>query len=550
MFVSNIKNEFYDVVSGNRVLLLAACDVDALCTCKILQYLFKCDNILYTLIPVHGQTSLIESYAKYKSQARFVILINCGASIDIVECLQPDENVIFFIFDSHRPVNIYNIYSETQIRLLMKSDDCEDIPAYDDVFKDEDSEDEEEDETGRPTEASMIRRRRRRLWEENREKILFDYYQTTYYGEPSSLIVFDLAWKMSRDNNDLLWLSILGLAEQFVMKRVEQEKYVLSAASMQSHLSRHNRAESGNLNSVSCMKISFEKDLNLVLYRHWNLYESMKNSQHIACKFKLWSFKGQRKFHQYLVHIGLPLIECKQQFPYMKRDFRNNVCTLMEDGAEEYGLDQIVYGAFISHFGFGRKLSATDVIYAIKAILESTDREKTPADKFLDALDTLNRCEYKALEAGIELAKNRMVAIMEQVQSFINMKRVITAGPFLYSVVSDSTKDARHFSRPECLLMLAHFLLEAHVNNSKKRNVHALPLILFAVDDIDPDQCLIVGIPPLSQHSPKNFLGKAFEQAAKQRNIPISQDLFCPTFAYIDKNQQGKFLESLYFLLS
>lgn len=549
MFVSNIKTEFYDVVFGNRVLLLAACDMDALCACKILQYLFKCDNILYTLIPVHGQTSLIEAYAKYKSQARFVILINCGAAVDIIECLQPNENVVFFIFDSHRPVNIHNAYSESQIRLLMKSDDCEGIPAYDDVFLDEDSED-EEDESGRPTEASLMARRRRRIWEENREKTLFDYYQTTYYGEPTAFLVFDLAWKMSRDNNDLLWLAILGLAEQYVMKKIEQEKYVLCAASMQSHLSRHNRAESGCLNSVSCMKISFEKDLNLGLYRHWSMYESMANSQHIVCKFKLWSFKGQRKFLQYLVQIGLPLAQCKQKFAYMGREYRNTVCNRMEEIAEEYGLDQIVYGAFISQFGFGRKLSAIDVVRAINAILESTDKEKTPADKFLDALDALNRSEYNALQNGIELAKVRMIAIMQQVQQFIDMKRVINAGPFLYSIVTDITRDVRHFSHPECLSMLAHFLLEAHVSNSKNRRVNGLPLILFALDDIDPEQCLIVGIPPLSQQSPKNFLGKAFEQAAKRQKIQISQDLFCPTFAHINKNDQGKFLESLYFLLN
>lgn len=548
MFVSNIRTEFYDVVIGNRVLMLVGCDVDALCACKILQYLFQCDHVLYTLIPVYGKASLIEAFRRHKTQAKFVVLVNCGATIDIVETLQPDEDVVFYICDSHRPVNVYNIYSESQIRLLMKSDDCEGIPVYDDIFKDDDSED-EDDENG-PSEAYIMRRREKRLWEENREKILFDYYQISYYGESSAHLIFDLAWKMSRDNNQLLWWAILGLAEQYVMNKIEQEKYILIAASMQSHVSRHNRIENGAVNAVSCIKISFERDLNLTLYRHWTLYESMIHSQYTACKFKIWTLKGESKMKQLLAEIGLPLHQCKQKFSSMELKFRNNVCTEMENMAEKYDLDQIVYGSFLSQFGFRGKFCATDVVHSINAILESIEKGKSPTDKFLEALDALNRGEVNEVKRGIELAKNRMIAIFNQIETFINMKLVINAGAFLYAIVSDCTHDSRYFSHPCGLTMLAHFLLEAHVANSKNRRIPSLPLILFAFDDIEPDRCLVVGIPPVSQRSPKNFLGKAFEQAADQCKIQISQDLFWPCLAYINKNDQSKFLNSLFLLLS
>uniref|UniRef100_A0A2L2YGM4 Cell division control protein 45-like protein n=1 Tax=Parasteatoda tepidariorum TaxID=114398 RepID=A0A2L2YGM4_PARTP len=551
MFVSNIRTEFYDVLStiSNRILLLVGYDVDALCACKILQYLFQCDNVLYTLIPVYSKTSLVESFKKHKEKLKFAVLINCGSTIDLVEVLEPEDDVVFFICDSQRPINVYNIYSETQIRLVMKPEDCENIPAYTDIFRDEDSADEDE-EMGRPTEETIMRRRDKRLWEENRNKIMFEYSQISYFGESSSCIMFDLAWKMSRDNNDLLWWSIIGFTEQFVMNKVESDKYIMNASLMQNHVTRLNCADVGTFNSVSCMKISFDKELNLSLYRHWSIYDSMLNSKYTACKFKLWSGKGKQNMREFLASIGLPLSQCRQKFLSMDMEIRNNVCSWMEANCDKYRLDQMVFGSFNSQFGFKGKFSATDVVLAISALLESTEKEKTAADKFQDASDALRKGEVNAIKRGIELAKLRLEAIFKQVQNFIALKHVRPAGPFLHATVPTSTHDFKYFCYPSCLTMLGNFLLEAHVCSRRSNRAGSLPLILFAPDEQEYDQCMVVGIPPLSERSPRNFFGKAFEQAAEQARIFINQDLFYTSIVYIKRNDQAKFLDALFLLLS
>ncbi|KFO34832.1 Cell division control protein 45 like protein [Fukomys damarensis] len=82
MFVSDFRKEFYELVQSQRVLLFVASDVDALCACKILQF-------------------------------RYFILINCGANVDLLDILQPDEDTIFFVCDTHRPVNVVNVYNDT-----------------------------------------------------------------------------------------------------------------------------------------------------------------------------------------------------------------------------------------------------------------------------------------------------------------------------------------------------------------------------------------------------------------------------------------------------
>ena len=85
-----------------------------------------------------------------------VVLINCGGTIDIITALEPEADVVFFIIDSHRPTDLCNIYSESQvcihltmqlynieniliyfslqIRILSKLEDEENIPEFQDIF--------------------------------------------------------------------------------------------------------------------------------------------------------------------------------------------------------------------------------------------------------------------------------------------------------------------------------------------------------------------------------------------------------------------------------
>lgn len=48
-------------------------------------------------------------------QFHYFILINCGANVDLLDILQPDEDTIFFVCDTHRPVNVVNVYNDTQV---------------------------------------------------------------------------------------------------------------------------------------------------------------------------------------------------------------------------------------------------------------------------------------------------------------------------------------------------------------------------------------------------------------------------------------------------
>lgn len=115
MFIQDLKNDFYNVVIGKRILVIVNYDIDGICASKILQSLFKYEHMLYTVVPVMGVLGCHRAYMEHKDDVKFVVLINCGGCIDIVEVFQPDEDVIFFVCDSHRPMDVCNIYSDNQV---------------------------------------------------------------------------------------------------------------------------------------------------------------------------------------------------------------------------------------------------------------------------------------------------------------------------------------------------------------------------------------------------------------------------------------------------
>ncbi|XP_071094476.1 cell division control protein 45 homolog [Haliotis cracherodii] len=563
MFVKDFKKNFYDAIQNQRVLVLVSFDVDALCACRILQYLFQCDQVLYTIVPVSGLEELERAFVENSEGIKHVVMINCGASVDVVEMLQPPEHIRFYISDSHRPVDIHNVYNAVQVKLLMKEEELTELPEYDEVFRDDSSDEDSGNESDssersgkkrRFDEAAIDRRREKRLWTENRNKVIFDYTKFTSYGTSSSLLMFELAWKMSKDTNDLLWLAIIGVSDQYVHFKTPRDKYMDDVMALQSHVARHNHRgdDEENLISINCLKIVFDEELTLTMYRHWSLFESICHSVGMACKFKVWTLKGQKKLNEFLAEMGMPLNQCKQKFSAMDTELKGNIKGMIQDQMNKYGLvmQDIVIPSFSAQYGYRNKLCATDAVYACCAVLEGTEKGKTPNDSFLDAVDILTRTNVAALEKGLELAKRQLKAVVTQVQTFLDMHQVISAGPFLYALIQEGTADVKFFSKVNCLIRLARFTLEAHCSVSRSKKARSLPLVLGAPLNTEQGTTLVIGIPPLElDDERKNFFGKAFEQAASSTNSRTHHDYFDSHVMEMKTDDRSKFFDALLNLL-
>ncbi|XP_045391121.1 cell division control protein 45 homolog [Lemur catta] len=567
MFVSEFRKEFYEVVQSQRVLLFVASDVDALCACKILQALFQCDHVQYTLVPVVGWQELETAFLEHKAQFRYFILINCGANVDLLDILQPDEDTMFFVCDTHRPVNVVNVYNDTQIKLLIKQDDDLEVPAYDDIFRDEEhsgnDSDGSEPSGSEPSEKrtrleeeileQTRRRRQRREWEARRRDILFDYEQYEYHGTSSAMVMFDLAWMMSKDLNDMLWWAIVGLTDQWVQDKITQMKYVTDVGVLQRHVSRHNHRNEDEENtlSVDCTRVSFEYDLRLALYQHWSLHDSLCNTSYTAARFKLWSVHGQKRLQEFLADMGLPLKQVKQKFQSMDISLKENLREMIEESATKFGMKDMRIQTFSIHFGFKHKFLASDVVFATMSLMENPEKDGSGTDHFIQALDSLSRSNLDKLYLGLELAKKQLRATQQTIASCLCTNLVISQGPFLYCSLTEGTPDVALFSKPASLSLLSRHLLKSFVYSTKNRRCKLLPLVMAAPLNAEQGTVTVVGIPPETDSSDrKNFFGRAFEKAAESTNSRTLHNHFDLSVMELKAEDRSKFLDALVSLLS
>lgn len=439
------------------------------------------------------------------------------------------------------------------MRILGEPNSEENIPAFEKIFRESDDEDESEDdeeETGESKrierlERKMLKERERRKWQMEYNQIMFEYLQYSYYGRSSALMVFELSWKLSKDSLDMLWWAIVGITEQLILGKIENAAYVEECTYIQSHISRLLNKKSDNMQSF--IKIIYEKDLHLALYRHWNVQESIKYSLYSACKLKLWTFLGEKKLHELLVEMGLPLAQARQNFSSMDLILKKEFFSMIEKLSEKYDLSDIVYSSFTLQYGYKNRYSGADYVYSMLAILESIKNEKTPENCFLEAMDSLSRTNKTTLDQGIESAKQLLTAIFKQVQNSLELHQIHSAGPFLYYILNEENP---FFSFPYGLLMLARFVLNGHVAVSRNRRASELPLIVSCPIDMDRGLSLMIGIPPVQDGMSKNFFGKAFEHAAAKSNTILSQDFFDTSIIQIRQNDQTRFLDALTVVLS
>uniref|UniRef100_A0AAA9RYF9 Cell division cycle 45 n=2 Tax=Bos TaxID=9903 RepID=A0AAA9RYF9_BOVIN len=520
MFVSDFRKEFYEVVQSQRVLLFVASDVDALCACKILQALFQCDHVQYTLVPVSGWQELETAFLEHKEQ----------------------------------------------IRLLIKQDDDLEVPAYEDIFRDEEEDEEhsgnEGDEGSEPSEkrtrleeeiaAQTLKRRQRREWEARRRDVLFDYEQYEYHGTSAAMVMFDLAWLMSKDLSDMLWWAIVGLTDQWVQDKITQVKYVTDVGVLQRHVSRHShrREDEAHALSVDCARISFEYDLRLALYQHWSLHDSLCNTCYTAARLQLWSLHGQKRLQEFLADVGLPLKQVKQKFQSMDVSLKENLREMIEESANKFGMKDMRVQTFSVHFGFKHKFLASDVVFATMSLMESPEHG-SGTDSFTQALDSLSRGNLDKLYHGLELAKRQLRATQQTIASCLCTNLVVSQGPFLYCALMEGTPDVALFSKPASLSLLSRHLLKSFVCSTKNRRCKLLPLVMAAPLSAEQGTVTMVGIPPETDSSDrKNFFGRAFEKAAEGTNSRALHNHFDLSVIELKAEDRSKFLDALVTLLS
>ncbi|RMZ89174.1 hypothetical protein DV736_g3607, partial [Chaetothyriales sp. CBS 134916] len=255
------------------------------------------------------------------------------------------------------------------------------------------------------------------------ERVLQQYYSLgTSYSEPISSLAYSLASELGREDNDLLWLAIIGVTSLelngqtytglgTIQPAVPEgpHKYHRSwKATRSSRTYALLRDEVRRLNplpptvspsgsplysaatSQRESTIRLSPDPRFVLLRHWSLYDSMLYSPYVAARLHVWNESGQKRLHKLLAKMGVSLTQCKQTYTHMDIGLKKSVREQLLKYAGVYGLDGVIPvgsgqasyeqegWSFVRTWGWKAQLNATDVGVVLGAILDLASPSPMP----------------------------------------------------------------------------------------------------------------------------------------------------------------------------
>ncbi|KAI3110610.1 hypothetical protein CBS147333_4803 [Penicillium roqueforti] len=249
------------------------------------------------------------------------------------------------------------------------------------------------------------------------DSVLQAYYSSgTSYSEPISSLIYSLASELGRDDNDLLWLAIVGVSSLELSGRtmtgvgISNTSESGGSAGWGGQRGEHirqilrdevhrlnppdplefNRDIRGEINGVipttarspTDTSIRLSPEPRFLLVRHWSLYESMLHSPYLAPRLHVWTENGRKRLHKLLAKMGISLTQCHQYYTHMDMELKRVLRSRLLKYAPMYGLDGLVPSAgstsasaregwgFVRCWGWKACLSATDVGVIVGAMLE------------------------------------------------------------------------------------------------------------------------------------------------------------------------------------
>ena len=281
--------------------------------------------------------------------------------------------------------------------------------------------------------AGALRRRLLRMRRE-KEDILRKYYKIgASFSEPISSMAYALAVELGRDDNDLLWLAIVGVTSMELygrssagiavpIRQADASRPAGWLGARGGHIRQVLRDEVRRLNppdapnsrsrsSTSALmsssaaaaaaedagvipttarspedtSIRLSPEPRFLLIRHWSLYDSMLHSPYLFSRLRTWSEAGLKRLHKLLAKMGVSLAQCRQSYAHMDMVLKRELRAKLLKYGSLYNLEDMVpsvdtdgkdrAGAkdgwgFVRSWGWRATLSAQDVGVVIGALLE------------------------------------------------------------------------------------------------------------------------------------------------------------------------------------
>ncbi|KAK5125925.1 hypothetical protein LTR85_011280 [Meristemomyces frigidus] len=291
-----------------------------------------------------------------------------------------------------------------------------------------------------PPKTPSLREQKRALLTLRRkhEATLNHYYDAgSWATEPVSSMLYSLASDLGREDNEVLWLAIVGVESvalsplngaseqtgrdtdrgrrgdggviEMVKTVLRDEVRRLNPPSLldgrtQSSSDSSDTGIPTHARSATDTSIRLSPEPRFLLVRHWSLYDSMLHSPYLATRLHVWNEGGLKRLHKLLAKMGISLAEAGKGYLHLDMEIKRSLNKRLGKFAEVYGLEGLVPGddgpgvsgrqagwGFVRSWGWRGTLSAVDVATVVSAILEVG-----PSDGLHD--DALGRADAKGYQ--------------------------------------------------------------------------------------------------------------------------------------------------------
>ena len=437
-----------------------------------------------------------------------------------------------------------------------------------------------------------------------------EYYGGSYYGLPSTYIFYSIAHQLHKENTFNLWYLIIAMTDEYLRYHISDKKYDKLYAICQNEILRIEKKKSKEDDTLKIYKstakegktILIGSDYKLILYRHWNLYDSFIYSTYPLGILSTWKEPGKAEVQKIFAYMGIPLAEARQKYRYMKNEYLDTFKDKIIDVSKKFFLNEIIFHSFIYQFDNNTEMSASDCVYLLSCLIECPFEEfnniEIEDDEFLEDDNSNNGDEEEekdekaeienkdddlGLESGsknfnskknknkentlkkfwmayrflslkklnmtnglIEIAIKFQIALTNNATSILDKNGVKNEQKFRYSIVSGNlSDDSRYFHYPGNLERLCLVISETY-KQLRGKKIENKPYLLAYID-VENKTYVIDGNLGCNKKDDdeKNTFPMQFKFVAKKLKIPFSYNYSTEEIITIKKDDLYSFINQI-----
>ena len=430
-----------------------------------------------------------------------------------------------------------------------------------------------------------------------------EYYGGSYYGLPSTYIYYSIAHQLHKENIYYLWYLIIAVTDEYLRYHISDKNYDRMYGICQSEVLRIEKKKTRDDDILKIYKstakdgktILIGSDYKLILYRHWNLYDSFIYSSYPLGILSTWKEPGKGEVQKIFAYMGIPLSEAKQKYRYMKNEYLDTFKDKIIDVSKKFFLNEIIFHSFIYQLDNNTEMSASDCVHLLSCLIEfpfeefndieieddeflgdnnsnisededeknnenddnikksnneiKTDNNKKKDNilkKFWMAYRFLSLKKLNMTNGLIDIAIKFQIALTNNATSILDKNGVKNEQKFRYSIVSTNlSEDSRYFLYPGNLERLCIVISETY-KQLRGKKIENKPYLLAYID-VDNKTYVIDGNLGCNKkdEDEKNTFPIQFKFVAKKLKIPVSYNYSTEEIITIKKDDLYSFINQI-----